>query len=809
MRFVIIGADHEENLGIGYIGAAAAQAGHAVTVVPFDRRQDAARIAQEIAARAPEVVGLSMQFQHRAVDFMLIAELLRRQGFRGHITCGGHLPSLTWPQLLRDASAIDSVVLFEGEETVVDLLSAIDLERSLAEVTGLALRRDDGTPFQTALRPLCTAIEDFPQALRYRGHAVHQGVPFIPVLGGRGCWGSCAFCSITTFYREAKGKKKGGGAYRLRDVADLADEMARLYHTAGGGLFCFHDDNFLMPRPQESLERLRELRLALDERGVGQLGMIGKCRPDSLTPELARELRALGVIRLYVGVENAAEAGLIHLNRNVSATQVRQALDACAAADIFACYNLLLFEPEACLDDVRDNISFMRDNAHHPVNFCRAEPYVGTPLHNALQEIGQLEGDYRSWNYRIADDRTELLFRIASAAFRQRNFAEDGVANRSMSLGYSSMILKHFYGGPEATALDEAAVQLTERVVLDTATHLEEALDLAATVDLDDRDTIERYTATLGLRIASADVELAFAMHELTARMEQLVAARGGRWRREDAIPTEEEGRGKARELVRKALAGAALGVGVVAGAASVVDPLPPPDGGYTDDAMTADAQSDAGSPDYMVVDPAPNDAGSPDYMVVDPAPNDAGSPDYMVVDPAPNDAGSPDYMVVDPPPLDAGGQEIPPVVDPAPWDAGSPDYLIVDPPPPDAGAEDVPPVVDPPPPDSGALGAAPVSGDQLLAALRKVSRPYAARSQDLPMHAPPSLVLAVSGAGQERLVRVHGVPEGASVRYEVSGGAIEGEGSSVAWRGATAGDQVRVAVRASGGVAVVHSIAS
>ena len=32
--------------------------------------------------------------------------------------------------------------------------------------------------------------------------------------------------------------------------------------------------------------------------------MIGKCRPDSLTAALAHELKALGVIRLYVGVEN-------------------------------------------------------------------------------------------------------------------------------------------------------------------------------------------------------------------------------------------------------------------------------------------------------------------------------------------------------------------------------------------------------------------------------------------------------------------------------------------------------------------------
>ena len=94
-----------------------------------------------------------------------------------------------------------------------------------------------------------------------------------------------------------------------------------------------------------------------------------------------------------------------------------------------------MFEPDASLDDVRTNIAFIREHAEHPVNFCRAEPYSGTPLQKRLQTRGSLNGSYLGWNYRIEDPRTETLFRVCAAAFRERNFACDGVANRAMGLG--------------------------------------------------------------------------------------------------------------------------------------------------------------------------------------------------------------------------------------------------------------------------------------------------------------------------------------------------------------------------------------
>ncbi len=635
MRLSLVGADFEENLGLGMIAACAQEAGHAVLVHPFNEPRQVREIARRIAAARPDLVGLSLQFQHRGHEFVALARALREEGYAGHLTCGGMLASAAWREVLSE-KAFDSVVLYEGERTLVELAGALEARRPLAEVPGLALRGPGGEAVRTADRERPCDLDALPFPARYRPATRHLGIPFLPILGSRGCWGRCAFCSISSFHLDARAHG-GGRLLRLRSPESIAREMAQL---AGDGpaLFCFHDDNFLLPRAEESLERVRAIRAAFDRLAPGPVGIIGKTRPECLSVELAKELRRLGVVRLYVGIENTSERGAEHLARRVQARHVRPALAACREAGIFACYNLLVFEPKASLADVRENVAFMREQATHPVNFCRAEAYTGTPLHRALASRDALTGSWLGWNYRLEDDRAELLFRVCSAAFRERNFGSDGVANRSMGLGYCAKILESFYPQAEAEVrrLSRRAEDLTRSIVLETAGFLEEAVALAEASPPSERDALERQTVLLGLRISQADQAWHAAMDEFHAEADRLVASqaasrpRPATWRR----------------AAQRVALGATLALG---GTPACVC--------YSVDMVPAD-------PDAMVVDPLPPDAGSAsDATVADPLPPDAGSPDAgLVADPLPEDAG----MVADPVPEDAGM-----VVDPAPEDGG------------------------------------------------------------------------------------------------------------------------------------------
>jgi len=617
MRVALVGSDCEENLGVAMIAASLQEAGHQVQVIAFNEARELEDVSERILRYRPKVVGLGIQFQHRSADFLQLALELRNSGYAGHITCGGQYPSMAWAEVLENERTVDSIVLHEGEHSTVELCEALRRHGDLFSVAGLALRTKDGSAARTAPRPLCADLDSLPFAYRYREPARHMGLAFRPVWGSRGCWGSCAFCSITSYYRDAN-KYGGGRKLRLRSVESLAEEMAALYHVEGDTtLFCFHDETLLLPRPADSIARLTELRQKLDALGVGQLGLIGKCRPDCVTAELAKELRRLGVVRMFVGVENGTQRGLDNLHRRTTLAQIEQALSAYEAAGIFVCYNLLLFEPDTTLDDVRGNVEFMRKRPHIPVNFCRAEPYHGTPLYELVKSRGTLLGSHLGWDYRIHEDRSELAFRISATVFRERNFDAEGVANRSMGLGYTAQLLRCFYNvnTVRGQRLLDRTRRVTEDIVLDTARFLEQAVELAEKCDLSDHDAILRQTALLGLQVAAHNRVSHAVLDDLIEELGAYVAEQP-RARVNVGIPE----RAKAA-LEKMTLAGCfAASMQACGGETNAVDPAPA-SGGYGGAGYSTGGNRGVGG---MVVDMAPSSGGS---ISTGSAPGDGGHP--------------------------------------------------------------------------------------------------------------------------------------------------------------------------------------
>ncbi len=828
MRLVLVGADFEENLGMCMVAAAAESAGHDTSVVPFQSAEERGLTVERILAARPDVVGLAAQFQHRGMDYLGLACDLRRAGFRGHITAGGQFATMAHAPILSGRYGVDSVVLYEGEGTIAELLNAIAGKKALDSVAGLALPDGQGGAYRTAARALAASLDWLPLAQRYRQHSRQMGVPFIPVSGSRGCWAECSFCSITTVLRDGREHDVLGRRLRLRSPEDVGLEMAMLAQAVGGSaIFCFHDENFLLPRPEDSLARVAAMRTTLDEQGVGQSAIVGKCRPDTVTPELARELARLGVIRMYVGIENASPKGAVHLNRRTDVSTMGAALDACADAGIFACYNLLIFEPESTLDDVAQNIAFMRAHASTPVNFCRAEPYLGTPMQRRLQAAGKLRGGFLGWDYRIEDDRAELLFRMAASAFREHNFASDGVANRYMSLGYSAKVLDFFYKddtGRKANLM-ERAQEITRSITLDTSELLEAALEIAAHIDLADHDRIARQTALLGLRVAASDRIWYAAMDALEKDM--------ARFARGEAQAGRKTASRTAKVAQSAAVAGwLALWVSGGSSCGRTVDPLPPPN--YGRDAGKSDAPGTSDGP--LVVDAVPppqdaRDALRDGPLVVDALPPDSGARnDTPVFDPLPPDA-NPRDVGTDATPIDTGAVDV--------RDATKEGPLVVDMVPPPSDARDLPresPVfeVDPLPPDSGARDAAgdvrdagtnepPFMVDPVVdarlglqvpldlpAGSEAATREHWAntapvrmkRSQDLPLALCPEVRLHGEWKEGKVLARLSGVSGTFGLRWQAQG-KVEGEGGEILWTPSSDEDQLDVAVRTLDGVAV------
>jgi anaerobic magnesium-protoporphyrin IX monomethyl ester cyclase len=442
---VFVGAEVEENLSIRTLTAAVRERGFSAVLVPFNNEEDEGKVAAAVLGRSPALVGLSVAFQHRAGEFLRLARTLREEGYTGHICAGGHFPTATAEELLRFNPQVDTVMCHDGIETIGRIMERVGDRHRLEEVPGLAFRAQDASIRLNAPPGAVRDLDRLPWPVRDGSLHVHVGRKFTTLFGSLGCYGNCSFCAINSYCRTRPGPR-----LRFRSPKNLAEEMARLYHERDARIFCFHDDTFLLPHPGRTMARMEELSSWLKKLGVGKIAVVAKARPDAVTRPLIESLvGGIGLIRLYLGVENFSPAGLENLGRRIDRETIDRALEACTAAGVYCCYNILMFEPDTVLDDIEENIHGMETYLPVPFNFSRTEAYNGTALWSRLRAAGRLRGNYLYTNYEIADPSVEALFGIVAQAFKDRNFGPEALANLNSSLGYEARVLEHFLEGDD------------------------------------------------------------------------------------------------------------------------------------------------------------------------------------------------------------------------------------------------------------------------------------------------------------------------------------------------------------------------
>jgi hypothetical protein len=359
------------------------------------------------------------------------------------------------------------------------------------------------------------------------------------------------------------------------------------------------------------------------------------------------------------------------------------------------------------------------------------------------------------------------LFRICAAVFRERNFDAHGVTNRSMGLGYAARVLEFFHdhGTGRSAQLMHRATELTRAMTIEKCDLLDEAIRLAKHADLGDRDRIERETALLGLRIAAGNK---IWHKELDQVLGDMAAFGEGAW---EPLRRRQPNRSLLQAMQAVAVVGSLSLAAPACGGKTSTETEQLSDGGK-------DASKDTG-PDIGPYDALPYDAGT-DIPSYDPLPMDAGEED-----------GSGPY---DPLPYDAGDEDSMGPYDALPYDAGDepavPDYV-----PADAALD--PNLTDKAGPEQR-VAARPAPIERW----RDTSPRRAKRSEDLPLYHPPVVALCAERQGDQIRVSLQGPTEPVGTRWQ-GDGAIEGDGTSVQWKPASDDDQIRVAVRTRGGIAV------
>jgi radical SAM superfamily enzyme YgiQ (UPF0313 family) len=363
--------------GVLSLAAQAMAAGHQVEVLNLSSFpwREAERTIRRLDG---EIFGLSCNTPNRR-GVALVARAIRRHHPAAHVVVGGPHASALAVEMLEHHDEIDTVVIGEGEQTLLELCDRLASRVPVAGLAGAAYRRD-GCVEQGPARPRLRNLDGLVPPQRY--------FPTHLLLTARGCPGRCTFCAKGAVW---------GHLYRAHSVERVLDTIEEALARLPVRMLLVKDDTF-------TADRRRGLAIC---RGIRQRGLnfLWSCdtRADALDDELLREMRLAGCQRLSIGVESGSAAVLESISKNVTPDVIAASTAAAKRYGLQVRYYMMLGNRGETAQTFRESLDFVARAKPHQALFACLSIYPGTQDFHDLEQAGALDRE----EY-FADDFLEL-----------------------------------------------------------------------------------------------------------------------------------------------------------------------------------------------------------------------------------------------------------------------------------------------------------------------------------------------------------------------------------------------------------------
>jgi anaerobic magnesium-protoporphyrin IX monomethyl ester cyclase len=486
-KVVLVAFLEQDNLGVGYVASVLQAAGFRPVIVDYRAGRDV--ILREVRRHQPLAVGFSIIFQYHIGEFSALLSWLRDSGVTCHFSAGGHYPSLRFRELMEMIPALDSVVLFEGEHTFLELVRALAGGAEWTRIQGIA-RRNFGAVTANPLRPLEPDLDVFPPPLRPPLREYVMGRKFATLLASRGCAYDCSFCSIRKFYSSPPGAVK-----RVRRPEMVVEEMRLLHEEQDCSIFMFQDDDFPVGTVRGT-RWVQEFCRLLEKTGLGGrvLWKIN-CRPDEVDAAVMSRMRDVGLFLVYLGIESGTDNGLELMNKHMTAAVSRRAVRILKSLDIGFDFGFMLFDPSTSPQSLLENLDFLESicgDGSTSITFCKMLPYAGTRIERLLAEEGRLRGSAGREDYDFADSSVTAVYQFLTDCFADWIGTHDGLLNLSRWANYYIRVYQKYF--PQTAAFEAWAGEVTDIIADSNLLFLETV-----------RQAVVLFTGAARLRHSSAE----------------------------------------------------------------------------------------------------------------------------------------------------------------------------------------------------------------------------------------------------------------------------------------------------------------
>lgn len=403
-----------ESLALGYLAICLRDLGHNVDILNAPMKgccQD--DILEQVSKEDYQLIGFSLSDPGLVESTIKTIKDIKAAGYKDHVCIGGYTATFNYEKILELCPEIDSVVLYDGEDTICELAESINSGSNWRYIPGIAYA-EQGNVITTPLRQNRANLDTFKFPAR-------DGLPYIlknnpnikvPVLGSRGCHFNCKFCSVRAFY-EYEGKS----TWRRRSVANLVDEIEKLVADYGVEDFVLIDDLFL-DSSSKAVGYAEQFAHEIVKRQIPILFTIS-ATIDAIKQDTIELLRDAGLSQVYMGVESASLEILRYLNKWFKPEQITKTIEVLRNAKLDILTSYINFTPITTTLHIKENLDFFCNLNIDlvPGMLNRYQAYPGSPLFAELKAANRLKGDFPFYDY-IGDEKVDHVYDICKNAFR-------------------------------------------------------------------------------------------------------------------------------------------------------------------------------------------------------------------------------------------------------------------------------------------------------------------------------------------------------------------------------------------------------
>lgn len=382
-------------VGLAYISSSLKKAGYDVHVMDFNKYYCGffnialiqMLIKRKVMEIEPQVVGtggLSAIFDQLKLVIDTVKEV--NPGITT-VVGGGCLSSE--PEVVMENMAADFGVIGEGEETIVDLVAALDSQsQDFSSVDGIIYKGEKGLTKTKPRKPIddldALPFPDYEgfdisgfldrQTLTDKDVHPNNHPRAIEIAASRSCPFQCTFCFHPV-----------GDKYRKRSIESVISEIKYLQTNYNINYLTMNDELFATNK-----EWLKEFCKEIKKIGIKWQAQL---RVDSVDEDLIVQLKDAGCIYISYGLESASPPILKSMRKKISIDQISKALEITRRHDLTIQGNFIFGDKDETIETMVETLDWWFKHKDYRIALSRIVPYPGSALYKYAIEQGMLTED--------------------------------------------------------------------------------------------------------------------------------------------------------------------------------------------------------------------------------------------------------------------------------------------------------------------------------------------------------------------------------------------------------------------------------